>query len=205
MAARSAVTGRVIVADTGNHTIRKVASDGAVSTLAGLAGSAGNANGVMGGARFDNPFGVAADPAGNVYVADSYNQRIRAIQISGPNRWILNVAGGGVTGAVYEIGCLRALDELLGRLAQQRGAEGREGVQVGLDPRPAPRIRARDGEGDLQGAGSCCVRQWIDPNPQISSTQLIPITSCSRSCSCRMRIAQNIAASPPFMSAEPRP
>ena len=62
--------GNVYVADTGNHTIRKVTPAGVVTTLAGLAGSLGSADGTGSAARFNYPAGVAVDSAGNVYVAD---------------------------------------------------------------------------------------------------------------------------------------
>src|SRR6266496_587735 len=59
--------GNVYVSDTFNHVIRKVAPTGEVTTLAGLAGSPGSANGTGGAARFNFPAGVAVDSAGNVY------------------------------------------------------------------------------------------------------------------------------------------
>ncbi|PYI84021.1 MAG: hypothetical protein DME26_13875, partial [Verrucomicrobia bacterium] len=59
----------VYVADTANHTIRKVTPAGVVTTLAGRAGSDGSADGTGSAARFSNPSGVAVDGAGNVYVA----------------------------------------------------------------------------------------------------------------------------------------
>src|SRR5664280_2588201 len=66
--------GNFYVADTDNHTIRKVvAATGAVTTLAGLAGVSGSADGTGSDARFQNPSGVAVDGAGNVYVADTLN------------------------------------------------------------------------------------------------------------------------------------
>jgi len=65
------------VADTGNHTIRKVTPAGIVTTLAGLVGSAGSADETGRAARFWNPSGVAVDSAGNVYVADTANKTIR--------------------------------------------------------------------------------------------------------------------------------
>jgi NHL repeat/Immunoglobulin domain len=52
-------------------------------TLAGLAGSSGNNDGVGSAARFNNPNGVAADTNGNVYLADTYNNAIRKITASG--------------------------------------------------------------------------------------------------------------------------
>ena len=72
--------GNVYVADTGNHTIRKITGAGAVSTLAGSVGSAGSTDGTGAAARFNGPFGVAVDAAGAVYVADQYNNTIRVIR-----------------------------------------------------------------------------------------------------------------------------
>ena len=69
--------GNVYVADSYNQTIRKVTPGGVVTTLAGLAGSYGGADGTGSGARFNYPSGVAVDSAGNVYVADTYNNTIR--------------------------------------------------------------------------------------------------------------------------------
>src|SRR5205823_1347511 len=76
-----------------NHTIRKVTPDGVVSTLAGLAGSAGRADGTNGAARFNFPFGVALDRAGNVYVADQGNSTIRKVAPVGTN-WVVTTLAG---------------------------------------------------------------------------------------------------------------
>lgn len=75
--------GNVYVADSGNHTVRKIAADGAVTTLAGRAGEPGSADGAARDARFRSPCDVAVDGAGNVYVADSYNHVIRKISAAG--------------------------------------------------------------------------------------------------------------------------
>jgi sugar lactone lactonase YvrE len=75
--------GSIYVADTANHTIRKIAPDGTVTTLAGLAGVQGSADGTGSAARFYSPQGVAADAAGNVYAADTGNHAIREITPSG--------------------------------------------------------------------------------------------------------------------------
>ena len=75
--------GNLYVADTGNHTIRKVTSGGMVTTLAGSAGQSGSADGTGGAAQFNLPNGVAVDGAGNVYVADSGNNMIRKVTSGG--------------------------------------------------------------------------------------------------------------------------
>ena len=62
--------GNVYVADTDNHTIRKVTPAGVVTTFAGTAGSPGSADGIGTAARFCGPIGVATDTADNVYVTD---------------------------------------------------------------------------------------------------------------------------------------
>jgi sugar lactone lactonase YvrE len=71
--------GALYVADTGNHTIRKVTAAGVVSTLAGLAGAIGHDDGTGTAARFQTPSGVAVDASGNVYVADTNNHTIRKV------------------------------------------------------------------------------------------------------------------------------
>ena len=58
----------VYLADTGNHTIRKITSSGVVSTMAGSPGVAAHVDGTGVGARFYFPYGVAVDDALNVYV-----------------------------------------------------------------------------------------------------------------------------------------
>ena len=83
--------GNVIVADFGNHAIRRIAPDGTVTTIAG-----GNGEGVRDGARehaqFAGPWGVAVHADGSIYVADSLRNRIRRIA---PDGTVTTVAGGG--------------------------------------------------------------------------------------------------------------
>ena len=92
-----AVTGTTVyVADTFNSTIRKVTSTGVVTTFAGTAGVVGSADGTS--AQFHYPYGVAADKAGNVYVADTSNSTIRKITSAGV---VTTLAGAaGVIGSV---------------------------------------------------------------------------------------------------------
>ena len=74
--------GDVVVADSGNHCIRLV-SNGFVSTLAGSCGSSGYVDGAVQTARFNNPYGVAVLPNGDVAVADFLNNRIRIVAHNG--------------------------------------------------------------------------------------------------------------------------
>ena len=70
------------VADSGNHTIRKVViATGVVTTLAGTAGSSGSSDGTGTSARFNDPNGVTTDGT-NLYVADSGNHTIRKVVIA---------------------------------------------------------------------------------------------------------------------------
>lgn len=87
-------SGNVYVADSGNNAIRKITMPGVVvSTLAGsgLVGAANNAVGTS--ASFDNPNGVAVDAAGNVYVADTYNNLIRKVTPTGAVSTLSGVIG----------------------------------------------------------------------------------------------------------------
>ena len=86
----------VYVADKLNHVIRMLALSGTnwvSSTIAGLAGNPGSANGTNGNARFTAPCGVAVDGAGNVYVADTGNSTIRKLTPSGTN-WVVSTISG---------------------------------------------------------------------------------------------------------------
>lgn len=75
LAVATDATGNVYVSDTLNRTIRKITQAGVVSTLAGTAGMSGTIDAAGPAARFEEPLGLAADAAGNLYVADSNNIR----------------------------------------------------------------------------------------------------------------------------------
>jgi M6 family metalloprotease-like protein len=85
--------GNLYVADSSNNTIRKVTAAGVVTTLAGLAGSSGSANGTGSNARFYNPTGITVDSAGNLYVAEFGNHTIRKITPSGVVSTLAGLAG----------------------------------------------------------------------------------------------------------------
>jgi len=92
--------GNLFVADSANHTIRKVTPAGAVTTLAGSPGNFGSADGTGSAARFFYPYGIAVDSADNVYVADTDNETIRKITPAGVVTTIGGLAGisGGEDG-----------------------------------------------------------------------------------------------------------
>ena len=88
--------GTLYVSD-GSDTIRRVTSDGMVTTIAGSPYQYGSADGIGSAARFHGPRGMAIDGAGNVYVADSANNTIRRIAAGGI---VTTLAGSaGISGA----------------------------------------------------------------------------------------------------------
>lgn len=95
-------SGNLYVADILNHTIRKITPVGTnwvVSTLAGLAGFPGSADGTNSDARFDRPNGVAVNQAGELFVADHYNHTIRKLTPVATNWVVTTIAGlAGVHG-----------------------------------------------------------------------------------------------------------
>lgn len=70
--------GGLVVSDSGNHVLRLVGFNGAVSTLAGT-GTPGADDGAAATASFNNPVGLAVDASGNLYIADAGNNRIRIL------------------------------------------------------------------------------------------------------------------------------
>ncbi len=76
-------TGNVYVADTGNHAIRMIATNGTVTTLAGQIMNPGYIDGTGGGAQFNSPMGIAIDSKGNLYIADTNNSAVRKISSGG--------------------------------------------------------------------------------------------------------------------------
>lgn len=87
--------GVLFVADTGNNAIRRISPAGEVTTIAG--GDAGFRDGPALQAQFNGPVGLAVDTRGRLIVADTYNDRIRAIE---PDGQVHTVAGDGIPGAV---------------------------------------------------------------------------------------------------------
>ena len=95
-------TGNIYIADTDNHRIRKVdAATGIITTIAGNSQGRYPSGGFTGDggpavqAELKKPYAVAVDGAGNVYIADTWNNRIRKVDSGGT---ISTIAGSGVSG-----------------------------------------------------------------------------------------------------------
>ena len=88
-------SGNLYIADANNHVIRKVSTTGEITTIAGtgIEGYSGDGAAAI-AAQLDTPTGLAVDASGNLYVADSHNQRIR--EVSGGI--ITTIAGTGTPG-----------------------------------------------------------------------------------------------------------
>lgn len=87
--------GNLFVSDAMNHCIRKISSEGLVTTIAGN-GKQGYVNSNNGlAASFNHPSGIAVDKSGNIYVADVFNHVIRKISFSGS---VSTFAGNGLPG-----------------------------------------------------------------------------------------------------------
>lgn len=111
--------GNLFVSDTGNHTIRKVTSSGAVTTVAGIAGQSGFANGTAFTALFSSPLGIVVATNGTIFICDSGNHLIRAISASGG---VTTLAGNpGVWGSADGIGSAARFNGPVGLVLDDQG------------------------------------------------------------------------------------
>jgi hypothetical protein len=101
--------GDLIIADTGSHTIRRIGPDGTVEPFAGVNGTKGSDDGPASTATFNAPIGVAVNADGDVYVSDTYNDRIRLIRDG-----IVSTIAGGERGFADGSGLLAKFDTPLG-------------------------------------------------------------------------------------------
>jgi sugar lactone lactonase YvrE len=86
-------SGDVFVADSANNTIRMITPAGVVTTFAGSPGTSGTTDGTGAAALFSDPFGVAVDSGGNVYVADTNNSTVRKLTPAGVSTTLAGTAG----------------------------------------------------------------------------------------------------------------
>jgi sugar lactone lactonase YvrE len=101
-----AASGDIYITDSNNNRIRKITPAGVVSTFAGK-GTIGSINGAGNIAQFNYPHGLALDGAGNMYVADAGNNKIRKIT---PDGVVSTLAGDGVAGFVNGTGANAEFD-----------------------------------------------------------------------------------------------
>ncbi len=95
-------SGNLYIADSGNNVIRRVSTNGVITTVAGNV-AADQASGGLGGfsgdggpatsARLDSPQGVALDQAGDLFIADTFNNAIREVTPAGTISTVVNTAG----------------------------------------------------------------------------------------------------------------
>ena len=91
--------GNVYIADTVDHRIRRVDAGGTLTTIAGIGESGFSGDGGPAvEARLNHPRGVAVDEAGNVYIADTWNQRIRRVDPSGGITTVAGIGEGSDSG-----------------------------------------------------------------------------------------------------------
>ena len=93
--------GNLFVGDAEAHVIRKITPAGDVTTFAGTTDVKGSADGTGTLASFNDPSGLAIDAAGNLYVADALNNKIRKITTAGV---VTTVAGSGTAGSANGTG-----------------------------------------------------------------------------------------------------
>jgi sugar lactone lactonase YvrE len=138
-----AADGTVYVADTLNHLIRKIATDGTVTTLSdssnrtiqvrpGEAAYAGDyQDGSLKDAKFNEPSGLALDAKGNLFVSDTGNQRIRYIDFS--SDVVTTVAGSSLAAdgkSVFEANALYAVGDYADGAASKALFDYPKGIAV---------------------------------------------------------------------------
>jgi sugar lactone lactonase YvrE len=164
-------TGNLYIADAGNHRIRRIdAFTGLISTIAGIgtSGFSGD-NGPALAARLNSPQAVFVDPAGNVFVADTSNSRIRRIDAA--TGLITTVAGNGNVSPAVD-GILASLTAL----SQPRGLTGDAAGNLYISDSSNYAIRRVDAVTGLLTtvAGSSCCSSTGDGGPAISARLYSP-------------------------------
>jgi hypothetical protein len=125
-------SGNVYVADTENHTIRRITPAGVVSTIAGSPGAPDTTDGAGSDARFNFPAGIAVDGSGNLYVSDKNNHTIRKLVLTGAV-WTVSTWAG--------LGRIVGFDDGTGSAARFRFPQG-----IGVDPSGAVYVADTDNQ-----------------------------------------------------------
>ena len=91
--------GNLFIVDAGNERVRKVDTSGNISTVAGtgIGGFSGDGSAAT-SAQLAGPLGVAVDPAGNIFIADASNERVRKVDTSGNISTVAGTGTGGFNG-----------------------------------------------------------------------------------------------------------
>jgi sugar lactone lactonase YvrE len=111
--------GNVLVADSGNHCIRRITPAGGVTTLAGTPGVAGSQDGAANAARFDTPSAVAVGADGTVFISDTGNHTLRRLDRSGR---VSTFAGKpGISGATNGLAAAARFNAPLGLAVSASG------------------------------------------------------------------------------------
>lgn len=142
------------VADTGGCTIRKMTQIGTnwmVTTLAGLGNKVGTNDGTADSARFHLPQGVALDANSNLYVADTGNDTIRKLTLSGTNWVVTTLAGVALTSGTNDgTGSVALFDQPYGVAVDSAGSlyvadSGNDTIRRGFLANGAPVLAANNG------------------------------------------------------------
>lgn len=105
-------TGDLYLSDRSNHTIRKIAANGTVTTIAGLSGTSGFVNASGNAARFSSPGDIAIDQSGNLFVIDTSNRAVRKIT---PTGVVTTLAGTlSLAGSIDGTGVAASFSDLRG-------------------------------------------------------------------------------------------
>ncbi|MCO4763575.1 MAG: DUF839 domain-containing protein, partial [Myxococcales bacterium] len=151
-------TGMVYVADTYNHRIRRIDPAGNVTLLAG-SGSASFLDGKNTSARFYYPRAVAVDGAGNVYVADTNNQRIRRIAAKGYA--VTTIAGDGKSGFLDGKGTASKFYNPMGIAIDSKGT-------IFVGDQSNHRIRQIDPSGAVSTFAGVGSYGWLDESADLA-------------------------------------
>ena len=143
-----APSGELYIADSANERIRRVDRQGVITTIAGngVPGFAGDGGPAV-AAQFDGPRGVAGDSAGNLYVADDNNHRVRRIDAAGV---VTTLAGNGTAASAGDGGPARAA-----QLDHPRGLAVDGGGNVFIAETMSHRIRMVAPDGSIATAAGC--------------------------------------------------